>query len=105
MNKRTPRDAREDLKRSRQRMGKFLLRKERRYTVGKSAWTIAHRKWLLLSLRLFPRGETVFYPPCRLVKSHILGSGGSIRISEESGISISNRIVSLKPVLAIDIAA
>ncbi len=39
-------DAREDLTRARQRLGKFLLRRGRVYTLGKRAWGHLHRQWL-----------------------------------------------------------
>jgi len=39
-------DAREDLLRARQRLGKFLLRRGRVYTIGKRAWGLLHRQWL-----------------------------------------------------------
>ena len=38
-------DIKEDLQRSRQRLGKFLLRRGLRYGVGR-AWTQRHRQWL-----------------------------------------------------------
>ncbi len=39
-------DAREDLMRARHRLGKFLLRRGRVYTIGKRAWGLLHRQWL-----------------------------------------------------------
>jgi transposase len=39
-------DAREDLMRARHRLGKFLLRRGRTYTIGKRAWGLQHRQWL-----------------------------------------------------------
>lgn len=39
--------AKEDVARSRHRLGKFLLRRGVRYTTGKRAWTQAHRRWLI----------------------------------------------------------
>ena len=39
-------DAKEDLLRCRHRLGKMLLRRGLVYSVGKKAWTQAHRQWL-----------------------------------------------------------
>ncbi len=39
-------DARQDRMRSRHRLSKFLLRRGISYTVGRKAWTEAHRSWL-----------------------------------------------------------
>jgi transposase len=39
-------DARQDLHRARQRLGKFLLRLGRRPPTGVKAWTLRHRAWL-----------------------------------------------------------
>jgi transposase len=39
-------DARDDLQRTRHRMGKLLLRRGIRYTAGKKAWTRKHMDWL-----------------------------------------------------------
>jgi transposase len=39
-------DGREDLMRARHRLGKFLLRRGRVYTIGKRTWGLLHRQWL-----------------------------------------------------------
>lgn len=39
-------DAKEDLHRNRRRLSSFLLRRGRRYTAGRRAWTHTHRRWL-----------------------------------------------------------